>query len=170
MRRITSNILFLLFLSSFQLGAQVVPLPELINPDSITVDNHHIYITDRENIYIFSVVDFKLKTKFGKAGEGPKEFKINPTAVVNLLVDIQNTIIVNSNNRVTFFTKDGKYLKEVQISSGSDFKQIGDNYVGYSISRETKNEFMVLDLKGNVQKKIYLPFMDKKTFKTPCKC
>jgi hypothetical protein len=148
MRRITSNILFLFLLSSLQLGAQVVPLPELINPDEITVDNHHIYITDRETIYIFSVVDFKLKTKFGKAGEGPKEFRINPTTVAKLLVDIQpDTIIVNSNNRVTFFTTDGKYLKEVNhITSGGNFKQIGDHYVGYSISRKTKIWFLTINL------------------------
>ncbi len=147
MRRIASNILFLFFLSSFQLGAQVVPLPGLINPDSIAVDNHNIYITDRENIYIFSVVDFKLKTKFGKAGEGPGEFKINLTTVAKLLVDIQpDTIIVNSNNRVTFFTKDGKYLKEVQIISGGNLKQIGDHYVGYFISRESKIWFLTINL------------------------
>ena len=88
MRRTISSILLLFCLSSFQLAAQVVPLPVLINPDSITVDNHQIYITDKETIYIFSVVDFKLKTKFGKEGEGPKEFKINPAGVANLQLDI----------------------------------------------------------------------------------
>jgi hypothetical protein len=149
MRRITGNILFLFFLSSFQLAAQMVPLPGLINPDSITVDNHHIYITDRETIYIFSVVDFKLKTKFGKAGEGPKEFKINPTTVAKLLVDIQpDTIMVNSNHRVSFFTKDGKYLKEIQIGSAyaGNLKQIGHHYVGYSISRKTKTWYLTINL------------------------
>jgi hypothetical protein len=147
LRRIASNILFLFCLSSFQLAEQVVPLPGLINPDSITVVNHHIYITARETIYIFSVVDFKLKAKFGKEGEGPREFKINPAGVAKLQVDIQpGTIIVNSNSRVTFFTKDGKYLKEVQISSGNNFKQIGDHYVGYSTSRESKILFLTINL------------------------
>ncbi|NIM14400.1 MAG: hypothetical protein GTO45_20395 [Candidatus Aminicenantes bacterium] len=149
MRRIIISILLLFCLSSFQLGAQVVPLPGLINPDSIMVDNHHIYITDREAIYIFSVVDFKLKTKFGKKGEGPKEFKINPTTVTKLLVDIQphtDTIMVNSNNKVSFLTKDGKYLKEVQISSAGNLKQIGDHYVGYSISRKTKIWYLAINL------------------------
>lgn len=149
MRRITGNILFLFCLSSFQLAAQVVPLPGLINPDSITVDNHHIYITDRETIYIFSVVDFKLKTKFGKEGEGPKEFKINPAGVAKLLVNIRNDmIIVNSVGRISFFTKDGKYLKEVQIGSAyaGNLKQIGHHYVGYSISRKTKIWYLTINL------------------------
>jgi hypothetical protein len=142
MRRIISNILLLFCLSSFQLAAELVSLPGLINPDSIMVDDHHIYITDRATIYIFSVVDFKLKTKFGKKGEGPKEFKNN------LLVDIQpDTIMVNSNRRVSFFTKDGKYLKEVQIRSYSaNFKQIGHHYVGYSISRKTKIWYLTIIL------------------------
>ncbi|MFC2146254.1 hypothetical protein ACFLRT_02725 [Acidobacteriota bacterium] len=97
MRRIIVGILLLFCLSSFQLGAQVVSLPGLINPDSIMVDNHHIYITDSETIYIFSVVDFELKTKFGKLGEGPKEFKINPTTVTKLLVNIRNDMIIGEN-------------------------------------------------------------------------
>ncbi len=147
MRRIISNILLLFYLSSFHLGAQVVPLPGLINPDSITVDNHYIYITDRETIYIFSVDDFKLKTKFGKEGEGPKEFKINPAGIAKLQIDIQpDTIIVNSNGRVSFFTKDGKYLKEVQISSGNNFKQIGHHYVGYSTARGSIILFLTINL------------------------
>jgi hypothetical protein len=127
----------------------VAPLPGLINPDSIMVDDHHIYITDSETIYIFSAVDFKLKTKFGRAGEGPKEFKINPTTVTKLLVNIQDDmIIVNSIGRVTFFTTDGKYLKEIQIGSAraGNLKQIGHHYVGYSISRETEIWYLTIKL------------------------
>ncbi len=149
MRRTISGILLLFCLSGSQSATQVVPLPGLINPDSITVDNHHIYITDKETIYIFSVVDFKLKTKFGKAGEGPKEFKINPTTVTKLLVNIQDgMIIVNSVGRVTFFTTDGKYLKEVQLGSAhvGNPKKIGPHYVGYSISRKTKTWYLIISL------------------------
>lgn len=147
MRRVFSSILLLFCLSSFQLGTQVVPLSRLINPDSIMVDDQHIYITDREAIYVFSAVDFNLESKFGKEGEGPKEFKINQAGVAKLQIDIQpDTIIVNSNSRVSFFTKDGKYLKEVQISSGNNFKQIGHRYVGYSISREGKIIFSAINL------------------------
>lgn len=80
-------------------------------------------------IISFSVVDFKLKTTFGKIGEGPEEFKINPAGVAKLQIDIQpDAIVVNSLARVTFFSKDGTYLKEAQISSGSNFKAIGDRY------------------------------------------
>jgi hypothetical protein len=147
MKRIISNMLFLFCLTGFHMAVQVVPLPGLINPDSITVDNHYIYITDGEIIYIFSMDDFKLKTKFGKEGEGPKEFKINPAGIAKLQIDIQpDTIIVNSNSRVSFFTKDGKYLKEVQINSGNNFKQIGNHYVGYSTSREGKIIFLTINL------------------------
>jgi hypothetical protein len=126
-----------------------VPLPGLINPDSMMVDHRHIYITDGATIYIFSVVDFKLKTKFGRAGEGPKEFKINPTTVTKLLVNIRDDmIIVNSIGRVTFFTTDGKYLKEVQLgfAHAGNLKKIGHHYVGYSISRKTKTWYLIISL------------------------
>ncbi|UCH97463.1 MAG: hypothetical protein JSV88_11590 [Candidatus Aminicenantes bacterium] len=155
MKRIISNMLLLFWLSSFQLAGQVVPLPGLINPDSITVDSSHIYITDGETIYIFSVTDFKLKTKFGKKGEGPQEFKINPAGVTKLVIDIQTeTIIVNSIGRVSFFTKDGRYLKEVQIVSGNNFKSIGSHYVGYAVSREGKILFLTINLYDSTFNKI----------------
>lgn len=155
MSRIISHILLLFCLSSLQLATQVAPLSNLLDPDSIMVDNHHIYISDRENIYIFSMVDFNLKTKFGKAGEGPKEFKINRAGVAKLQVDIQSDIImVNSMSRVTFFTRDGKYLKEVQISSGSNFKPVGNHYVGYTASRENKIMYATINLYDSAFKKI----------------
>ncbi|MGD2088646.1 MAG: hypothetical protein PVH61_20885 [Candidatus Aminicenantes bacterium] len=48
---------------------EVVPLPDLINPDGIQADRHQLYITERHSIYIYSLKDFKLTKKFGKSGE-----------------------------------------------------------------------------------------------------
>lgn len=52
----------------------VIELPEIINPDSITVDKNHIYITDFPSVYIYSLKDYRLIKKFGRIGEGPKEW------------------------------------------------------------------------------------------------
>ena len=147
MKRITGKILLLLCLTSWLLTAEMVPLPDLLHPDSITSDSHCIYITDAESIFIFSTADFQLIRKFGKKGEGPEEFKFNPAGVAKLVLDLQpDTIMVNSMGRVSFFTKKGDYLKEVQITSGNDFKQVGNYFVGYSTSGGKKILYATINL------------------------
>jgi hypothetical protein len=68
-------LLFFLTVSVFA-GKQVI-LAELVNPDSIAVDQYQVYITEGTSIYIYDLENFKLKTKFGKRGEGPNEFMEN---------------------------------------------------------------------------------------------
>ena len=55
-------------------------------------------------------------------------------------------IMVNSMGRVSFFTKDGTYLREIQVASGNNFKQIGSYYAGYSTSREDKTLYVTINL------------------------
>jgi hypothetical protein len=146
-KQIIIYLILFVCLSGFSTGTQVVPLTGLVNPDSILVDEQSIYITDREIIYIFSTDDFKLKTKFGKAGEGPQEFKINPAGIAKLNIQLSpDKIIVNSIGRVTFFSKAGKFLKEIQISSGNNFIPFGDGYVGYGTSRDNKIMYTTFNL------------------------
>jgi hypothetical protein len=121
-------------------SSKLVPLPNLINPDSILIDNDQIYITDMEKIYIYSSKDFTLKKKFGKKGEGPGEFKVNPAAVAKLQVYVQpGCIIVNNLSRVSFFTKNGSFIKEINVITGLNFIPIGNKFVGYSGTKRIKN-------------------------------
>ena len=121
-------------------SSKVVPLPNLINPDSIMIDNDQIYITDMEKICIYSSKDFTLKKKFGKKGEGPGEFKINPAAVAKLQIYVQpDCIIVNNLSRVSFFTKNGSFKNEINVTSGLNFIPIGKKFVGYSGTKRIKN-------------------------------
>ncbi|UCH93268.1 MAG: hypothetical protein JSV88_23725, partial [Candidatus Aminicenantes bacterium] len=54
----------------------IIPLPHLEKPETITVKDEGLYITERESMLVYSLPDFKLKNKFGKGGEGPGEFKV----------------------------------------------------------------------------------------------
>jgi hypothetical protein len=93
-----------------------------------------------EKIYIYSSKDFTLKKKFGKKGEGPGEFKVNPAAVAKLQVYVQpGCIIVNNLSRVSFFTKNGSFKKEINVTSGLNFIPIGKKFVGYSGTKRIKN-------------------------------
>ena len=71
MKRILLVFLFFLTVSVF--AVKHVALAELINPDSIAVDQYQVYITEGTSIHIYDLENFKMKTKFGKRGEGPKE-------------------------------------------------------------------------------------------------
>ncbi|MCK4760929.1 MAG: hypothetical protein KAW12_01930 [Candidatus Aminicenantes bacterium] len=126
-------ILILLLFQGLIWGAEIIPLTELISPDSITVDKGQVYITDRANILIYSIKDFKLKKKFGRAGEGPKEFKVHPGAVKKLDVTVTpGYLLVNSQGRISYFSKSGEYIKERNIGFRSTLKPVGKNFVGYS--------------------------------------
>ena len=76
MRRILL-VLLLVFLTVSVFAQKHTALAELVNPDSIAVDQNQVYITEGTSIYIYDLENFKMKAKFGKRGEGPKEFMEN---------------------------------------------------------------------------------------------
>ncbi|MCK5074689.1 MAG: hypothetical protein KAQ98_14760 [Bacteriovoracaceae bacterium] len=118
-------------------GQKTVEFPELANPGQILVDpeNKNLYISDGTTIYIYSLTDYHLKKKFGKSGEGPKEFK----RYANMTLTPDH-LFVNSVSRVTFFTKEGIYLKEMNSKSANlgPFLPIGKNYVNTGMDRSEK--------------------------------
>jgi len=137
-------------------SSKVVPLPDLIKPDSIMIENDQIYITGQEKIFVYSKKDFTLKKKFGKKGEGPGEFKINPAGVVILQVYIQpDRIIVNNLGRVSFFTINGAFINEINVTSGNNFIPIGKKFVGYTGRKRIKNiQYLAINLYDSNLKKI----------------
>ena len=58
MRKIIFAILSTLFTGFvFAVDVEVVPLPDLINPDGIQADKQQLYITEQQSIYIYSLKD-----------------------------------------------------------------------------------------------------------------
>ncbi|MCP4157863.1 MAG: hypothetical protein GY757_59690, partial [bacterium] len=70
-------VLLILLIANFSFAKKNVPLSDLVNPRMLVVDqsNNELFITDGVNVNIYSLTDFKLKKRFGKAGEGPQEFR-----------------------------------------------------------------------------------------------
>jgi len=137
-------ILFLLLLSGELFSREVVPLPGLGKPDSLTIDGREFYITDQGTIFVYSLEDFTLKRKFGKPGEGPGEFKILPFDRICLRIAIQgDTILVNSVSRLSFFTKEGDFIKHMFSQRPIQYlKPLGDKMVGYH--RWTEDDVMYI--------------------------
>lgn len=125
-------IFFLMFASQADAG-KVVPLAQLEKPNSITVDKDQVYITDQGTISIYSLKDFKLKKTFGKTGEGPGEFKLLPQDKIGLRIVVHNDyIIVNSINRLSFFTKTGEFKDQFYLIDPVQFlKPLGTKFVGF---------------------------------------
>ena len=157
-----SNLIILLFVFfSFILKAEVVPFPGLMRPDSISVDNDSIYITEMRTIRIYSVKDFKLQTKFGRKGEGPGEFMGWPR-----IRGLGDAIVVDDPGRILYFKKDGSYIKERKIPREISLFPIKDHFFAFNrvfdneAGKETSN-IEIFDKNFKRTKTIYVRFVRK---------
>lgn len=151
-----------LILTSFAYGEKTIPLPELLKPDSITLDRDQIYIGERTSIYIYDLKNFKLKKKFGKEGEGPREFRLDTMrGVEQLIIDVRTeNIIVNSMGKVSFFKKDGTYKSELKCHDQSRaFKVLGPGFAAQGgMTLENGNRYRavnIYDSKLNKLKEVF---------------
>lgn len=123
-----------------------------ITPTTITIDTKNIYITDLEQVFIYSKNNYKKIKQFGKKGEGPGEFKISRKG---LDINTQsNNIIIGSLNRISFFTKKGKYIKEINNVKGYNFWKIDNHFVGQETINENNIRYTTLNLYDNNLKKL----------------
>jgi hypothetical protein len=154
MKKIIFAILLTLF-TGFVLAEEVVPLPDLINPDGIQADRHQLYITEQHSIYIYSLKDFKLTKKFGKSGEGPQEFKVSRFSEGKIYLHLEpEVLLVNSLKKISYFTKQGDFIKEIRTVSGSRFIPIGSGFAAYGFVTENRVGYRAVNLHGRDLKKI----------------
>jgi hypothetical protein len=136
MRKINLLILLLL-LVTFVLAGKIVPMPDIIKADIIKVDGHDLVIAEGAAISIYSLKDFKLIKKFGKEGEGPQEFKT--FMGFGLTVDIYpESILVNSIDKISYFTRKGEFIKEKKIPAGTSVTSFQGKFVGNAIQFDQK--------------------------------
>jgi hypothetical protein len=117
------------------------------------VDENQMYITENTTIFIYSLKDFKLMKKFGKEGQGPQEFASHPRVPVS--VDSStDKLIVNSLGKVSFFTKQGEFIKEIRVTPTYLFFQpMGDQFLGMGQIFEQNALYNTVDIfDGNLKK------------------
>jgi hypothetical protein len=134
---------------------KVVELPGLLRPLTIDLDKTQIYVTEEAAVYIYSLKDFRLIKTFGRIGEGPEEFKVVPSVPVFITVRTDD-LIVNSIGKVSYFTKDGTFKKEIKTPGGFNvvFIPIGKKFVGIGLIQENKINYKTLNLYDAGLKKI----------------
>lgn len=162
MRRTNLFVLLLLLgCWTFIFADKAVLFPGLMRPGMMTIDKDRLYIADGATVLIYSLTDFTLKKKFGKAGEGPQEFQIAPQFTyphvdVKILPD---RILVNSLSKMSYFTRDGKFIKEMKPAIwGWYLSPLGKNFVGRRTIVENNLRYHVVSLiDGNFKgsKEIY---------------
>ncbi|MFC1563374.1 hypothetical protein ACFL6G_00495 [candidate division KSB1 bacterium] len=94
-------------------------LPDIETPASIHVDSSNIYVTEQSKIYIYSMNDLSLVRKFGKAGDGHSEFRIESGRNISIDVSTDN-ILVSSDGTLSFYSKKGDFINEVEIHPQAD--------------------------------------------------
>lgn len=126
-------IVFLITAISINAASKPIPLPDVVNPKALYFDDKQMYIVEGTTIYIYSLADFKLIRKFGKKGEGPEEFLLDPSMMGMVFIDVStDEILVTSMGKLSFWTKDGKFKKEKKFGNPQTRSVLpfGKNYVG----------------------------------------
>ena len=150
-------IIIMIYGCSYFISAQnVITLPEINKPRTIQIFDNQIFITENVKISIYSAKTQKLIRSFGKRGEGPGEFKIMDNAEAGLGVQISiksDFILANSIGKITYFDRNGKYVKEVNTHRsrgpyGSNFIPVGKNFVAYDFVYEGQTGYVTISLFG----------------------
>jgi len=148
--------------------AQVRVIPELMNPDSIALDDNRIYITEGTKIHIFDRRSLEQVAVFGKEGEGPKEFRQVPGLPLILNVEGKE-LEVNSFGKVSYFTKSGEFLREKRTQAGFIFMALplGDNLACWGLALESQVRYRTIELRDKDLKKLRTIVKQKDEFQSP---
>jgi len=144
-------IILVLIFSSFLAAKKITTLPDLMKPTTIVIEDDKIYISQKTTVFIFSLVDFQLIKKFGKTGEGPQEFlrfvRVTPH---------KDQLILNSMGKISIYTKDGKFVKELRTTGGFSlgYLPLGNHYVGMGISLDEDTRYQSINLYDSGLKKL----------------
>lgn len=152
MRKIVGMLVILTVLSVGLMQAKkVAAFSDLLKPGRMVMEDDKIYITEETTVYIYSSQDYRFIKKFGKAGEGPQEF-----LRFVLIIPHQDHLIINSFGKISLYTRDGEFIKEIRASGGTNFnyQPLGKNYVGVSINLEDNTRYESINLYGPDLKKL----------------
>ncbi|NIM15917.1 MAG: hypothetical protein GTO45_28285 [Candidatus Aminicenantes bacterium] len=140
-KKILTFVFVILFLSTILLQAKkIATLEDIMRPDAMEMGNNRLYITERATIYIYSLEDFRLVKKFGKEGEGPREFRIIPFGPPLAAEPYNDKIYVSSDAKVSVFTKDGEFIKETRAAPFKVFIPFMDKYLTTGVTTDDKKQ------------------------------
>lgn len=131
----------------------------LLKPESIQVYEDELFINEGPTIFIYSLKDYRLKKKFGKQGEGPKEFKLSSLGLEGHKISFRifpGSIFVSSEKKVSYFSRKGEFIKENRVYEPLvlDLTPIGEHFVGRNYKAIENIPYFSVDLYDKEGKKI----------------
>ena len=122
-------------------ASEPVELTDLVRPSTFLVNYDKVYVLEGATIYVYSLKDFKLLKKFGKAGEGPKEFKYDANDGRPLSMSFfKGKLIVNSTNRMSYFDPEGNYITEKKVTVDRLLFPVNGKFLGIGPTMGEKNK------------------------------
>jgi hypothetical protein len=89
----------------------------IFEPEMIAVAGEELYVVEGAQISVFSLKDLAFVRTFGRKGEGPGEFK-EADFWYNTVTVLPDAIFVDGYDKVAYFSKDGRFLREAKKSVG----------------------------------------------------
>lgn len=151
MKKMIFTLLVLSVLMGTVYGEKLATLTGIMKPGSIYIDDRQIYIMENKTFLIYSFQDFKLKKKFGKEGEGPQEFKGTMH-----LIPLADHLLINSVGKISYFTRDGDFIKEKKSPTGfssARFYPLGNGYVGRGSEEKNGIQYVTINFFDSYLKK-----------------
>lgn len=139
------SVLLVMLLVSGLLAAKVVPMPGLSRPYSLVADDANLYISDGVKVSVYSLKDFRKITSFGREGEGPQEFKVNPGHGVRVGL-IEDSLYINSLGKYSIYSKTGKMIEEKKTGATHGFAPFGKGYVSTGVKLEKDFHYTILNM------------------------
>lgn len=118
-------------------------MENLVKPSMIIVKENKLYVLEKTTISIYSLKDLKLITTFGKSGEGPKEFMARPFGPPMSMSFVKGELVVNSNNKLSYFTHEGKFLRERKAFANLVLYQVKENFLAIGPSVDSEGKFRI---------------------------
>jgi len=151
-------VILILFISPFGYSNTVTSMQELMKPELIRVQGDDMVIVEGATVSIYSLKNNKLIKKFGTLGEGPQEFKLLPGGFGLEVTIFPDFVFVNSIGKISYYTRQGEFIKEKKVNSLGRMTPFGDNFVGNSLvagkSQGPEMGFNLFDQEGNKSKEL----------------
>lgn len=152
-------IVILFFVVMFVRGEKTVEFPDISRPDFIVAHNGKLVIMEKPHIYIYSLKDFKLLKKFGRQGEGPGEFQVEQYGAPMSISFPGNEMMVSSENKASYFSMDGQFLRQKKTPQGTVMYQVGDQFLGVGPTFDEAGKqlvsFRIMDGEFKLIKKVF---------------
>jgi len=155
-------ILVLLFLTSFGFADKVADLPAVLKPSVIITDGQSFFFSQDYSVYNYSLKTFKEVAKFVSKGQGPGEIAEDPP----YLALYSDLILVYSDGKCLWYTKDGKLQRELKIPRENvEILPAKDGYISSRFFPDEKEQhvyikFFLLDSKFESKTQLYQTVYD----------